>query len=470
MSSLETDYLIVGAGASGLAFADEMLTCSDAHLTLVDRRPAPGGHWNDSYSFVRLHQPSVMYGVGSRELGDPDIDQDGPNAGYLGLASGEEVTDYFHKVLEERLLPSGRVTWLPAHDFVGNDTLRNLETGETVEVDVRRKTVNAAHLTNSIPKTHTRNFEVAPGVACVPPNDLPGLLGSFGHYTVLGNGKTAMDTCIWLLSQGVPAENIRWVISRDCWLWNRAFTQPEERFFEVVFRGFLNRQRAIAEATSPEDMALRFEQIGMWMRVDPEVEPTVYRGATMSEREVEMLRTLGDKVRLGRARRIVPGTLHLERGQVSAPVDMLYVDCTASAVHGSVSPPVPVFQGKTIVLQMIRFPQIPFSAALTAYLETLLDTDTEKNRFTEPITLEESMEGFVRALVPDFTNRLNASMHPEVRRWVNASRLDIYAHTGAKVAREDTAKRAILNDLREANFAAAANLTKLIADLNLRAA
>ena len=117
MSSLETDYLIVGAGASGLAFADEMLTCSDAHLTLVDRRPAPGGHWNDSYSFVRLHQPSVMYGVGSRELGDPDIDQDGPNAGYLGLASGEEVTDYFHKVLEERLLPSGRVTWLPAQAY-----------------------------------------------------------------------------------------------------------------------------------------------------------------------------------------------------------------------------------------------------------------------------------------------------------------------------------------------------------------
>ena len=70
MSSLETDYLIVGAGASGLAFADEMLLHSNAHLTLVDRRAVPGGHWNDAYSFVRLHQPSVMYGVGSRDLGD----------------------------------------------------------------------------------------------------------------------------------------------------------------------------------------------------------------------------------------------------------------------------------------------------------------------------------------------------------------------------------------------------------------
>ena len=29
---IETDYLVVGAGASGLIFADEMLTHSDAHI------------------------------------------------------------------------------------------------------------------------------------------------------------------------------------------------------------------------------------------------------------------------------------------------------------------------------------------------------------------------------------------------------------------------------------------------------
>ncbi|MEM1152062.1 MAG: NAD(P)-binding protein, partial [Pseudomonadota bacterium] len=67
---IETDYLIVGAGAAGLAFADELLARSDAHMTIVDTRHAPGGHWNDSYGFVRLHQPSAFYGVGSRELGD----------------------------------------------------------------------------------------------------------------------------------------------------------------------------------------------------------------------------------------------------------------------------------------------------------------------------------------------------------------------------------------------------------------
>ena len=52
---LETDYLVVGSGAVGMAFADTLLDESDAHITLVDRRAAPGGHWNDAYAFVGLH-------------------------------------------------------------------------------------------------------------------------------------------------------------------------------------------------------------------------------------------------------------------------------------------------------------------------------------------------------------------------------------------------------------------------------
>ena len=51
------DYLIVGAGATGLAFLEEVIT-STVNLTavLVDCRAGPGGHWLDSYSWVRLHQ------------------------------------------------------------------------------------------------------------------------------------------------------------------------------------------------------------------------------------------------------------------------------------------------------------------------------------------------------------------------------------------------------------------------------
>ncbi|HSS95242.1 MAG TPA: NAD(P)-binding protein, partial [Candidatus Dormibacteraeota bacterium] len=65
MGQIQTDYLVVGAGASGIAFADELLARSHDDIVLVDRRHRPGGHWLDAYPFVRLHQPSAYYGVGS---------------------------------------------------------------------------------------------------------------------------------------------------------------------------------------------------------------------------------------------------------------------------------------------------------------------------------------------------------------------------------------------------------------------
>jgi len=98
---IETDYLIVGAGAAGLAFADALIAASDADVVLVDRRHGPGGHWNDAYPFVRLHQPSAFYGVNSRVLGSDSIDCTGPNAGLYQRATAAEICDYYQKVLED---------------------------------------------------------------------------------------------------------------------------------------------------------------------------------------------------------------------------------------------------------------------------------------------------------------------------------------------------------------------------------
>jgi cation diffusion facilitator CzcD-associated flavoprotein CzcO len=75
--TLECDYLIIGAGAMGMAFADELVSGSDAEIILVDRGHQPGGHWNTAYPFVRLHQPSACYGVNSTPLGRDRIDLTG---------------------------------------------------------------------------------------------------------------------------------------------------------------------------------------------------------------------------------------------------------------------------------------------------------------------------------------------------------------------------------------------------------
>jgi cation diffusion facilitator CzcD-associated flavoprotein CzcO len=78
-------------------------------VVLVDRRHRPGGHWHDAYPFVRLRGPSALYGVNSRSLGGDQLDQTGPNAGFYPRATAAEICDYYQRVLDEHLLPSGRV-------------------------------------------------------------------------------------------------------------------------------------------------------------------------------------------------------------------------------------------------------------------------------------------------------------------------------------------------------------------------
>src|SRR3954469_20770523 len=118
---IDTDYLVVGAGASGMAFVDAVLANSDARVVLVDRRHRPGGHWLDAYPFVRLHQPSANYGVNSRPLGTDRIEDAGLNAGVYEPGWAHEICDYYHRVLDEDFLPTGRVRFLALTDYRGGD-------------------------------------------------------------------------------------------------------------------------------------------------------------------------------------------------------------------------------------------------------------------------------------------------------------------------------------------------------------
>ena len=207
MREVETDYLVVGAGASGMAFADTLVAHTDAEVVLVDRRHRPGGHWLDAYPFVRLHQPSAYYGVESRPLGNDRIDEHGPNAGFYERAGAPEICDYYSRVLDENLLPTGRVRFLGMSEYRGENgdghfVVSLLDGSETV-ITPRRKVVDATYVQSEIPSRHVPGFTVQPGVTLVPPNDLVDLAEPADRFTVVGAGKTAIDTCVWLLGVGV---------------------------------------------------------------------------------------------------------------------------------------------------------------------------------------------------------------------------------------------------------------------------
>ncbi|MCK5754630.1 MAG: NAD(P)/FAD-dependent oxidoreductase, partial [Mycobacterium sp.] len=259
MPDIEADYLVIGAGAMGMAFVDTLLTETDATVVLVDSNLQPGGHWNWVYPFVRLHQPSAYYGVNSEAFDNEDaIDRAGPNEGFFELATGNEVCAYYDRVMRHRLLPTGRLSYFPMARYLGDNTFRTLG-GETHTVTVRRRVVDATYLLTEVQSMRSAPFEVGDGVDVVTPNDLPRHAREHEHFTIVGGGKTGMDCCLWLMRNGVAPAQLRWVRPRDAWLMNRAYIQPGQQFAKQI-RGTINsRLAAITEASDLDDLFVRLE-------------------------------------------------------------------------------------------------------------------------------------------------------------------------------------------------------------------
>lgn len=464
MTTIESDYLLVGAGAMGLAFADTLLTeLPDATITIVDRHGKPGGHWNDAYPFVTLHQPSAFYGVASLPLGSGEIDTLGLNAGFFELASGPEVCGYFDSVMRRRLLPSGRVTYLPMSEHKGDGRVVSLLSGAETQVKIRRKTVDSTYLGTTVPSTHTPKFAIAEGVHLVPPNALPDLWRRPAalptHFTVLGAGKTAMDSIIFLLNSGADPDSISWVAPRASWFFNRQKVQPGLDFFEHTIGGQLDLMQAQGAATSVEDLFLRLEACGFMLRLDPAVQPEMFHYAITTEAEIALLSRVKDIIRMGRVLALEPDRMVLTGGERVTKPGTLFIDCTASAVERR--PPVPVFQPGLIVPQMVRLPQPCFSAALIAWVEAHVEGQAAQNALTSAVPLPDGIKDYPRACLVNLFNQGIWSQNPALSAWIRDCRLDGFAKVIGSVSPEDSARIAILQQMRPAAMAAMANLQRL---------
>lgn len=457
MATIETDYLVAGAGAVGLAFADTLLDHTDADIVIVDRHGLPGGHWNDAYPFVALHQPSAFYGVASLPLGSGRIDRGGLNDGFLELASGAEVSAYFQRVMHERLLPTGRVRYLPLAEFEpgtgGVHAVRTLLDGERREVRVRRRWVDGTYYGTSVPSTHRPPYAVAEGAWLATPNELPQLWKQAqrlpADVVVIGAGKTAMDAIVYLLRAGLPPARLAWVRPRDAWMIDRRSTQPLLDCFEASVGGQALQIEALAEAADADDWFLRLEAGGQMLRVDPAVRPTMFHYATISRGELELLRRVGRVLRHGHVRAVEPDGLVFDDTRVALPPGTLFVDCTARAVARR--PAVPVFQPDRIVLQMVRVPQPAFSAALVAWLEAQAGDDTKRNAMSRPVPLPDVVADVPRAVVVNHLNQHAWNQDPALRAWIRQCRLDGFGKLIDALDPADAPRLAVLARLRAAS-------------------
>jgi hypothetical protein len=430
-SELTADYVVVGSGAMGMAFTDVLLTETDATVLLIDRHHRPGGHWNDAYPFVRLHQPSAFYGVNSRKLGSGVKDALGWNAGLYELASGAEVCAYFDQVMQQQFLPSGRVRYFPRCEYQGDGRFVSIPSGRELQARARKKTVDSTYMNVMVPSVRAPLYAVAPGVRCVPPNGLVSAERPASGYVIVGAGKTAMDAALWLLANDVDPEAITWIMPRDSWLLDRANIQPAE-LSGGLMAGVAKQTEAIAGADSIDGLFDAVHACGQLLRLDERVRPTMYRCATVTKAELEQLRRIRNVVRRGRVKRLEPDRIELEQGSLPNDPGKLFVDCSADGLARR--PVVPVFAGERITLQSVRTCQQVFSAAFIAHVEAAYGDEALKNELCGVVPHPDSDLDFLRTTLTNALNTIRWVQDPALAAWVASSRLDIF-HSAALASR-----------------------------------
>jgi hypothetical protein len=462
---IETDYLVVGSGAVGMAFADTILAESDAHIVMVDRFPQPGGHWNVAYPFVRLHQPSQFYGVPSSELSKGHIDQVGLNRGLFELASGAEVLAYFDEVMRQIFLPTGRMDYYPMCNYVGEGVFESRLSGNTYKVHYRKKLVDCTYLNTSVPALHAPNFQVDDGVQFIPVNDLVRVKKKPGGYVIIGGGKTGIDACLWLLEQGVDPNEITWIVSRDGWLIDRQNTQPSEAFFASTIGTQAKQAEAISRATSISDLFDQLEDAGVLVRIHKDVRPTMFHGATVSQMELGELRRIQNVIRLGKVKRLKADEIVLERGSIPVDKNYVHIDCSASAITNLHVKP--VFEGNTITPQTVRAYQPVFSASHIAHVELHYSDDQKKNELSRVVPLPNRDIDWIPMTAAQLHNQFTWSKDKNLRQWLRENRLDGFSRLVREVDRADEEKMSILHRLRMNTLPAMIRLQELDAELNI---
>jgi len=364
---LHCDYLVVGAGTAGMSFVDTLITENPAAtVVLIDRNSQAGGHWTQAYPFVKLHQPSCFYGVNSLPLGKTSISKHGTFKERYDVhdrATSADILDYYQKACDQ-FVATGRVKCIFNCEYKKFDENTGLHTiimssptsGTTTTTTTTADNENSLNNNNNnndnvvfavkcgkvvtvktdvtVPSMRKPLIPVAENVHFVPVNEVPTCAesGKYTKYIVFGNGKTGTDAIIHLLDQqGIDESQITWVVSRDVWYFLRDAMEDFYGGFDIF--------QKMATAKSMKECYLTFEKDGLVGRLDPTGNttnvPEVFKGPTIDNRELTMIRTISNIVRMGRATSIELNKVVLDHGSLDfVPEETVLVDCMVDNLYG----------------------------------------------------------------------------------------------------------------------------------------
>jgi hypothetical protein len=174
------------------------------------------------------------------------------------------------------------------------------------------------------------------------------------------------------------------------------------------------------------------------LRLDPQVQPTMFRATMISRAEQAALMTIEDVVRLGRLRSIEPDRLVLDEGELPTDAEVFHVDCSALGLREA--EPVPTFEPGRITIQQVRQASPTFNAALVGWLEVHRDDDAEKNRLTPTHPYPSTVEDWGRLMSTTWATEMTWAGEPDLSAWVAGTRLNLLRgfpeHLGEPRAKE----------------------------------
>jgi len=407
-----------------MPFIDTLLTeMPSAKIILVDKKQVPGGHWVDDYGYVRLHQPSLLYGVSSRQLEGNwmKVMLHKRTLPWNHRATKKEILDYFNSFVKDKVA-SGQLEYYPCCEYDFGQNISNdihyfsaLNGEKKYSVQVKVKLVNGILGECKIPSLCPVNFPVEEGIKLITPNDLFDLHTSKSpvakKYVVLGAGKTAMDAVVYLQrTMKVSPNNIAWVISRDVWMLPRGNGSP------------WGWPQALLENNGDfNKSAFAMEERGQLVRLDKDVTPTVFKFPIIGKDELSLVRNIKNILRRGRvtAIRLNKDSASLEFGKDQDPwstqKDGVFIHCTSPGPFNE-KKDMDVFVSKNeLKLPLLFAPPVSISMSCLGFLEAArsngkLDIDfgrklieSENSTLSEPpSTTKVSENEVMRLLIEEF--------------------------------------------------------------------
>jgi hypothetical protein len=250
---------------------------------------------------------------------------------------------------------------------------------------------------------------------------------------------------------------------RDGWWIDRKNTQPSREFFMDTMGAQATQAEAVADAENVDDLFKRLEKGGLLMRLDPNIKPKMFHGATVSRDELSQLRRIKNVIRKGRVTRIDTDKIHFGDDSITTTNNTNHIDCSARAVP--VTETYDVFQGDKVVVQTVRSFQPVFSAGFIAHIEANYDDEAIKNELCKVVPLPNHDTDWLVGTAAQMRNQMRWSQQPGLRDWLLSNRLDGF--TNLVQANQDNTpeQQEVLMRLKTAAPKAGANLPKLMAEV-----